>query len=250
MIDHTKVCLGKRFYVHDPRDFHLSTYLPELPKVPTTGDWGKAVKNWGMDANDRLGDCTCAGVDHTLKVWIDNHGGKYKSTDADVIAMYSAVGGYDPRHPETDSGANLIDCLKYWQKTGFLGHKIDAYVKVDATNLSRVRAALYLFGALYSGVGLPLTAQGQDIWTVTNPNGSSGQPYSWGGHCVVLTAWDQKGFTCATWGTTQKMDNAFLGTYFDELWAIVSLDWFTAQHLTPAGFKYGQLMADLKAVQK
>lgn len=251
MIDFSQVKLGKAPYVHDPRNFHLSTYLPEIPKVPDAWNWGAAVPadKWDMDGNDNAGCCPYAGMDHQQKMWIYNHGGKYVSTAQQVLQVYSDATGYDPNRPSTDNGDSLSHALKYWQKTGFLGYQIGPYVKVDATNLARVRAALYLFGGLYSGVGLPLTAQDQKVWTVTNPMGSSGRPYSWGGHCVVLTAYRPGFFSCSTWGMIQDMDEEFLGTYFDELWAILSLDWFTKDHRTPTGFKYSQLMKDLKSLQ-
>ena len=245
-------CLGKLPYVHNPQNFHLSTYLPVLPKVPATGDYGKLVKSWGMDLNDVLSLCAVAGMDHAQKLWIANSTGRvFASTDQDLIKIYSALTGYNPQTGANDNGCYLIDCLKYWQKNGFNGHQITAYVKVDATNQARVNAALYLFGCLYGGVGLPLTAQDQvgKVWTVADKSlRGDATPFSWGGHCVLLSAWGPL-YKCITWGAEQLMDDSFLGSYFDELWACVTLDFFTKDHLTPAGFKYSQLMADLKAVQ-
>ena len=245
--------LGKLPYVHDPRTFHLSTYLPVLPKTPPTGDWGKAVKAlsepWGMDLNDEIGDCGVAGISHAQKLWIANSVGKrFQYTDADIIKTYSALSEYDPKTGANDNGIALISGLKYWQKIGFNGHKIDAYVKVDATNQARVNAALYLFGCLYAGIGLPITAQEQvgKIWTVTDTSlRGDAAPYAWGGHCVLLTAWGDK-YKCITWGEEQFLDDQFLGTYADELWVPLSLDFFTKDHLTPVGLKYSQLLADLK----
>lgn len=244
--------LGKNPYVQDTRTFHLSTYLPVLPSVPKSWDWGATVSAWGMDMNDKIGCCTVAGMDHAQDLWIANSVGKsFKCTDSDIVRIYSAISGYDPKTGYGDDGANLIDCLKYWQKTGVNGHRITAYMKVDATNQARVNAALYLFGCLYAGVGLPNTAGPQvgKVWTVTDKSlRGDAAPYSWGGHCVLISAWGNL-YKCITWGAEQLMDAQFLGTYADELWVALTLDWFTAQHKTPAGFLYKELTADLKALQ-
>ena len=246
--------LGKHPYIHNPQNFHLSTYLPILPPVPKAGDWGKAVKKlgvtWGIDLNNILGDCGVAGITHFQKQWIANSVGKeFKYTDADIIRVYSILSGYDPKTGANDSGIALIDGLKYWQKTGFNGHKIVAYVLVDPKNQARVNAALYLFGGLYAGIGLPNTIKDQKVWTVADPAlKGDAAPYSLGGHCVLVSAWGDL-YKCITWGEEQLFDAQFMGTYFDELWAPLSLDFFTKDHLTPAGFKYSQLMSDLKAIQ-
>ncbi len=249
-IDHRNLRLGKNPYVHSPTHFRINNYIPVLPTVPDTGNWDKVVPAYGMDANDSLGDCTCAGVDHMEKLWSYNAGKTFTSTDNDVIHLYSAVTGYNPNDPNTDMGANLVDCLKYWQGNGFMGHKILAYALVDPRNYAMVKAALYLFGGLYGGVGLPVTAQNQTKWTVADKslNGDAA-PYSWGGHCVVISEWAPDEVQCVTWGTTQAMDLAFFGTYFDELWAVISDDWLTANNVTPEGFDLKTLTADLQAVK-
>ena len=47
---------GKLPAKNDPRDFLLKNYLirPQLPPIPSSVDWTKAVKKWPMFANDRV----------------------------------------------------------------------------------------------------------------------------------------------------------------------------------------------------
>ena len=207
-----------------------------------------------MDMNDTIGCCGVAGMEHAQKLWVANSVDKvFRNTDQDVVRVYSDLSGYDPKTGQNDNGIALLSGLKYWQKTGYNDHKIDAYFLVDAKNGDKVRAALYLFGCLYAGIALPDTFEAQTDagkpWDVVNPSltGDSA-PWSAGGHCVLLTAWGEN-YKCITWGQEQEITPRFLGTYADELWACLSLDWFTAQHLTPTGFKYSELMADSKAVR-
>ena len=245
--------LGKKSYRHDLRTLHLSKYLAvaALPPIPSVVDYTAKVPCWGMDANDSVGDCTCAGMDHAEKVWNANAGNPFTSTEADVLAAYTAITGYNPADPSTDNGAELIDCLKYWMNIGFMGHKITAYVKVDVTNLEMMKTSLYLFEVLYAGVNLPWSAQNQPVWTVTDTTlKGDAAPGSWGGHCVPLVKCDQGGWTCVTWGELMPMNNAFLTTYFDEAWAVLTSDSLNkVSQMNPAGFNLAGLMADLKLVQ-
>jgi len=252
-IDHRQMKLGKKSYVHDHRTLHLARYLTpaKLPPVPAVIDYTKSVPEWGMDANDRVGDCTCASIDHCEKLWFANAGVPFASTEQDVLALYSKITGYNPADPSTDNGAELIDCLKYWQQNGYLGHKILAYAKVDPTNAEMMKAALFLFECLYAGVNLPWTAQDQEEWTVTDPTlKGDAAPASWGGHAIPLVKYDEKGWTCVTWGALMPMTDEFLTTYCDEVWAVVTEDvLMRATQKSPGGFDMNVLAADMQIVQ-
>ncbi len=251
MPDQRLMKLGKRPYVYDRRHLQLARYLnlTVLPPVPDSFDFTPAVSDWGMDGNDTAGDCPFAGADHQEKLWNGYTGKPYSSTADQVVKVYSQQTGYVPGDPNTDNGAYLIDVLKMWQQQGFLGHKIDAFVQVATADLAMVRAALYLFGGLYAGVALPLSAQNAQVWDCDGNYQGDKAPGSWGGHCVILASYDQEGFNCVTWGTLQYLTTAFLNGYFDELWAIISMDWLLASGKTLAGFDMDQLKADLAAVK-
>lgn len=240
----------------DERHLMLARYvdLRLLPDIPDHIDFDKYVdmKNFGMDANDKLGDCTCAGIDHLFKVDCNVSGKAFTSTEQDVIKLYENSCGYDPANPNTDEGGYLIDVLKYVAKHGFVGHNIGPYVKVQHTDIKMVRAALYLFGALYCGVALPKTARDQNVWTVSDKSlRGDAAPGSWGGHCVVIGASPYRSiFKLGTWGTWQYADASFIGTYFDEVWAVLTQDWLkTETHKTIVGFDIDTLMKDLNIVR-
>src|SRR5205807_2360624 len=77
------------------------------------------------------------------------------------------------------------------------------------------------------GLALPRSAQSQvgGLWDVdTSSNGAAG---SWGGHAVILTAYqfDAAGnhtFDCVTWGAVQKMTLSFLSAYCDEMYCLLT----------------------------
>jgi hypothetical protein len=183
-------------------------------------------------------------------------------TDAETLAAYSAVSGYVPGDPSTDNGAVMLDVLNYWRNTGIGGHKILGYVAVDWKNQTEVEQAMLLFGNVYLGVGLPISAQnpptgvnGNPVWEVPSegPRGD-GAPGSWGGHAIPIVAWGidpkgNKGAEVVSWGQIFDMTWDFLSTYGDEAYAIVSSDWIEKSGLAPNQFNLAQLQADLKLLK-
>ena len=87
-----------------------------------------------MMHNDTIGDCTCAAAGHLVMEWTANVGAETTPADADILAAYSAITGYDPKTGANDNGAVETDVLNYWRKTGIAGHKIMAYAALEPGN--------------------------------------------------------------------------------------------------------------------
>ena len=247
--------LGKRHPKRDERNLQLAKYLKSsLPAPPTSVDFTKKCNStWPMFANDRIGDCTCATAGHMLEVWSAN--GREKEVEVsekNVLDLYKRVTGYDPKRPETDTGAVELDVLKAWAKTGLGGYRIGAFVEVSLSSQIIVQDGIYLFGGLYTGFALPLSAQSQAVWDV--PAGGAkgkGEPGSWGGHAVSIVAYDARSLTCVTWGALKRMTWPFFKTYCDEAYAVISQQFLSAKtKKTPAGFDLKTLQLDLQAVRK
>ena len=111
-----------------------------------------------------------------------------------------------------------------------------------------IQQSIALFGGVYIGLSLPLTAQKQDVWDVVARGGANAKPGSWGGHCVFVPKYDQNGFTCITWGGLKMMTLAFWKKYCDEAHTLFCQDWLAAKG-APSGFNQAQLQADLKAIK-
>lgn len=242
--------LGKLAPKHDARTLQLAKYITAaLPAAPASQAWSSKVKTWPMYLNDKLGDCAIAGPGHMIECWTANAQNLVQVADADILKAYEAVGGYQPGKPSTDGGCVLMDVLKYWQKTGIGGHKIGAYASISPHSTAYVQDAIYLFGGVDTGFALPVTAQNQAVWDVVagaahNPDAKAG---SWGGHCVNIVDYDARSLTCVTWGGLKKMTWAFLKSYCDEMYAIISQD-FVNGSKAPNGFDVATLQADLALV--
>jgi hypothetical protein len=240
--------LGRLPYRHDARRLLMAEYAASLPVPPPSCDWTEKVPVWGMMANDSVGDCTCAGAGHLIVEWTANAGGIAYPTDADILAAYSAITGYDGTPgDDTDQGANLLDVLNYWRKNGIAGHKIGAYMAVRTVDVYQVQQAVALLEGVYAGVQMPAAWQnvqpGQP-WDIGK--GDAFQAGSWDGHCVPAVAYDDLGVTVVTWGDLQKITWAAWTRYVDEGYAIVSTDELNVMtQLSASGLDVGQLQADL-----
>lgn len=248
MADHSRMKLGRKAIKTDSRTLQLAAYLkPSLPPPPAAIDWTDGITNWGMMMNDTLGDCTIAGVGHAVQVWTANTSGIVTVPDSTVESFYEKWDGYVPGDPSTDRGGVELDVLNDWRQQGFSGHSLLAFADPKVSNLEEVRQSIALFGGVYIGMALPVTAQTQDVWDVVKNGGGDAKPGSWGGHCVFVPEYDGKTFTCITWGQKKSMTVAFWRKYCDEAHALLGQNWLSAKG-APSGFNQAQLQADLAKI--
>ncbi len=219
-----------------------------------------------MRLNDRIGDCTCAAAANLIESWSANASSEVSPTDAQVLAAYSAVSGYDPATGANDNGADLLTVCEYWSATGIAGNKVLAYAEIRTGDLETLKQAVHLFGGAYIGLNLPASAERQfaanQPWDVTLelwPNV--------GGHCVPVLAYDAQWLYVPTWGRLQKMSYRFFERYCDESYALVNPLWFRPALIgwaasiyrflagempegpSPSGFRLAELMGDLQLVR-
>ena len=240
--------LGKLPPRHDLRTLSMPRYFDPTLIPPVSAHWGTKISTWPMMLNDSLGDCTCAAAGHMVEEWTADDTTIHIPTDAQVLTMYESVSGYVPGQPDTDNGAVMLDCLNYWRKTGLGGHKIQAYGAVNPRLLTDVKLSISLFGNLYIGLQMPLTAQNQNgTWWVPGNLQGDAAPGSWGGHAVPVIGYDPHGLDLVTWGQSWRMTWYFLACYCDEMYAVLSPDW-TAAGKSPAGLNTSQLNTDLVIV--
>jgi hypothetical protein len=185
-----------------------------------------------------------------IQGWTANDSGIITLPDTDILAAYQDVSGYDGS-PDTDRGAYVLDVLKLWRKTGIGGRKIDAFVEIDPTDIRMIKTAIYLFGAVYFGIELPKSYEGQKVWDVPRYGARwNGRKGSAGGHAVSCHAYGEN-FTLVTWGKQQPMTERFAKTYASEAYAVLSIeDWTGEDKKAPNLFDGEKLMKDLREITK
>ena len=251
--------LGKKKAIHNPKALLLADYLDltaVLPSIPQHCYWGAKIKTWPMMLNDSLGDCTCAAAGHLVQLWTADESTEVDLSDSTILEAYEGACGYNPNDPSTDQGGVETVVLDYWKKTGIGGHKLFAYLALEPGNISLIKASIFLFGGVYIGVGLPLSAQSQSnpggCWSVApgGTNTANGAVGSWGGHAIPVIGYNDNVLTVVTWGSIQYMTYNFWNLYCDEAYAPLSEDWAptAAGTVAPEGFDLEQLEEDEKLV--
>jgi hypothetical protein len=231
-----------------------------IPTPPASCDYSeqaaKSLSN--VYENDSLGCCTISGVAHTIGILTGNAdgGNPFVFTDQQIIALYSACGGYVPGDPSTDQGCDEVTVLNYWMNKGAPvgSNKILGYLSIDATDIQQVQVAQFLFESLYSGLELP------DAWTNNMPQQSgfvwdvAGPPDPNEGHCVVSCGFNAQGVQICTWGMTGTMTYAAVKQYWGQadggdLYVVISQESIAkASAKAPNGFDWAQLVADFDAM--
>jgi hypothetical protein len=247
--------LGKLAPKHDARTLKLARYMPIIPPPPVASDWTGAVeKPWRDFLNSTVGDCTIAAAGHMIMLWSANASDIYVPDDQAVLEVYSTISGYDGTE-QTDTGVAELDVLKYWKLRGIAGHYISAFMAIDPKNREMVKAAIHLFGAIYVGVSMPDSWEGQlnngEVWFWL----AGDRPNPANGHALPIVAYydeptalpDAKSLTCITWGQKQRMTFEWFEGCCDEAYVILSPDWINGPN-APSALDLATLQNDLKAL--
>jgi hypothetical protein len=246
-VDHSAMKLGKGAPRLDHRTLRLADFLvpAALPPVKEAVDnLAPCPDDMSMMLNDEQGDCTCAAVGHFIQLATANRGGIVTPPDSAIEKAYEDVGGFRPGDPSTDQGAVILDVLNYWRKTGVGGFKIDGFAALQPQNPDHIKLAIDLGGAVDIGLALPISAQTQEVWDLDPGQGRNARPGSWGGHSVIVGAYDAHGLTCVTWGRRKRMTWPYWYAYCDESWLPLSELW--APKAAANGINMAALMAAAK----
>ncbi len=205
---------------------HIDTlkYRQILPTPPTWNPPPSAtvihgITTWGMDGNDKYGDCGPAAMDH------------YQVSKSGNVGLINKLGGFGPlplyfsygksqgeQGTQPDQGVVNATWLLY------LYHQkiIEGMVELDHTNKLEINQAMIDFGGVLLGVDLTPTAQNQfeshEPWNVSTTQ----QPTPQLGHDILLVKFDPTGGTIITWGGIQRVTNSFLDVCVQTAWVIVT----------------------------
>jgi hypothetical protein len=252
--------LGKQDPVKGAYKLHLVDYIKtvKLPTPPTPFGWDYLITDWGMLANDQIGDCVIAGGLHETLMWNAAARNAVNLSDASAIANYSAVTGYDPTKVAddgsnpTDNGTNVEQAARYRVTHGLVDadgktHTIAGYLALNPGDLAQMASAAWIFGAVGLGLQLPDYAMTQlqngQTWDVQDGGTIEG------GHYVPIVGKTADGlWKVVTWGQIQTVTDAFIAKYCDEALVYLSAE-MMANGVTLDGLNWQQLQDDWKQVR-
>src|SRR5208282_5472764 len=199
--------------------------LGTLPTPPPTWEvpyQHENVNSWyPIDCNQRIGNCTIAGVDHLARASVKLYGGKYSYPTEPLIEKT-----YFGFTKGQDTGLNEEFVMKEWVGPGIFGSKAKVFAPVSRSSLLQWHQAISMTGALYLGIACPESAQ-----RAFQKEQETGNLVPWvyegeqteDGHCVVALGYGPNGgLHCATWGGIAVLTPSFLAHYLEEAWVVVT----------------------------
>lgn len=208
-----------------------------LPKAPATVKV-PAVKEWGMLANDVVGDCGVASLEHVFMA--DAIITDRKETDATAAQAkdfyFTYTGGQD-------SGVVLSQYLSYVRTHGYFGRSVNAFAPVSIRDIPTLQTAVNMFGAAYTGITVTAAMQQafstHQPWTTTTAEGQI-----LGGHAVPIVGYDDAFLYAVTWGGVQAITYSAWSRISSEAWCVITGEFVEAKG-DWRGFNLAALNEDL-----
>jgi hypothetical protein len=251
-VAHPRFKLGRYRPVARGRRLSLKNYLKKvgIPVAPPSEDYSAPAKVEldNIYLNDQLGDCVIAAGYHIVGVATANSGAAFDASKPQIIADYSAIGGYNPSAPPdangnnpTDQGCDEVTAMNYWCEKGFANKTVGAgWIEIDATNQQELEQALYLFEHVLLTLELPDAYYGPN-----GQNAPTASGFTWDvagssdpddGHAIMGMGYTATGIKIDTWAMLGSMTWAAVAKYC----------------IAPAGGAYVMLTPDVivRATQK
>ena len=250
---------GRKPAVHNRRTMRLAIAfhraLASLGTAPTVSDdyisavMKQSPQGWICWLNNSLGDCVAEDSGHELMLHSANASTIVIPSTQDILALYEAVGGYNPSDPSTDQGCDETSMEQYMMQAGLCGQKSVATGPVDPSNMDHLRWAVQIFGACR--LGIAVTDQMMNDFNA----GNAWETFSGdveGGHDVPIVKYDAAFAYVVTWGKLQPVAWSLVANsnFLQEAHLSVWPDFTNAGGTTPAGFKLADMIADAQAVEQ
>lgn len=223
-----------------------------LPPHPADADYLAALGGgWKMLGNDQYGDCVAVtwSNERRLVTTTLTATPNYPPIDQ-VIEFYKTQ---NPDFPQQDDGMEIQTALEYLVKQGGPdGVKAVAFAKVDFASPDEVKAAIAIFGSVWTGINVQDDQQDQF---------SNGDPWDWnvngeveGGHSIVTGGYGAPGKAALggderfiTWAQETSFTDRFWKDGVEEAWVVIWPEHFGSQAFLQ-GVNIDQLASDYQAI--
>jgi hypothetical protein len=222
-----------------------------FPDAPDSCNWNAGISdnNWGMMGNSSVGDCGPAAIGHRKMSRSATKGTLITPTDAEVIQLYEAAGGYVPGKPWTDQGVNNPTMIGLLMKQGWsVGgsiEKIDATATVANGDVVALKKAIFHLGGVMFGIQLSQTCYNNfgpgNVWDADNSR-------IVGGHDVQGVGFSATGPLIVTWGALTQCTWAWAAKFADDIDILLEIADWTAGGTVPDGLNVAQWATDSQAL--
>jgi hypothetical protein len=248
---------GRRAPKQAPALKFARLFTGKVPAHPAAADYLARLAAWEMRGNDVAGDCVAVTWANVRRLLTFIHGAEYYPTQDEVWAVYKTQNpGFDPNGTaETngpgsshDNGMDIQTLLEYLVKHGGPdGKKAVAFAKVDPSSPAEVKAAIAIFGFVWTGI----VVQDANMTDFDN-----GKPWDYhrsspddGGHSVITGGYGAAGpgllggdERFITWAEETSFTDAYWRRKVEEAWVVIF-----PEHLTHPAFLAGVDLAALAA---
>lgn len=223
-----------------------------IPAHPAAEDYLAALGGgWDMLANDQFGTCvpaTWANARRLVTTTLTSHG--YYPTVDEVITLYKTQ---NPGFPAEDNGCDIQTMLEYLVRTGGPdGVKAVAFAQVDHRNAEEVKAAIAIFGYVWTGL---------EVQAANMQQFDAGQPWDYvpgspvdGGHSVITGGYGPPGIGALggderfiTWAAETSFTDRFWSHLTEECWVVIWPEHFGTQEFLN-GIDLARLAADYQEI--
>jgi hypothetical protein len=227
----------------------------KVPAHPDAVDYLARLTAWAMLGNDVAGDCVAVTWANIRRLLTFILGAEYYPTQDEVWAIYKTQNpGFDPNgDPDVngpgsahDGGMDIQTLLEYLVKHGGPdGKKALAFAKVDPTAPDEVKAAISIFGFVWTGI-IVQQANEQEF--------NEGKPWDYhrsspdaGGHSVITGGYGAPGVAplggderFITWAEETSFTDRYWSRNVEEAWVVIF-----EEHLQHPAFQEGVDLAAL-----
>ena len=237
-------------------------FTGKTPAHPDAADYLARLAAWQMLGNDQAGDCVAVTWANVRRLVSSISGAERYPSQDEVWAVYRTQNpDFDPNGDpnvngpgsSADGGMDIQTLCEYLVKHGGPdGTKAIAFAKVDPTQPDEVKAAIAIFGSVWTGI----VVQDANMDDFDN-----GKPWNYhrsspddGGHSVITGGYGAAGKgplggdeRFITWAQETSFTDTFWSRKVEEAWVVV---W--PEHLGTKAFEQGvnqaQLAADYQAL--
>jgi len=244
---------------HAERSIRLSAVLRSAPDYPASVDYLSVFSGWQMLGNDTAGVCVPVTWANERREVTGSLTGteSYPTLDMVYEAYRTQNPDFDPNGSQfdngpgspADAGMDIQTFLEYLVKSGGPdGVKAVGFAKVDQSNLDEVKAAIAVFGYVWTGINVQQANMQQF---------ACGQPWDYvqgsaddGGHSVLSGGYQgQAGSDVRfiTWATETSFTDEFWTKQVEEAWVVIwpehlgSKEFVSGMDLTAFAAAYTQI---------